>query len=131
MSDRRLLMALCLCSSVVGGLVGGWITSVRPVTAEEPAVPAFLTASEFRLVDRAGQVRALLSFTTDGQPYLGIKDEKDVTRVWVGIGAETGAAIRDLDGKTRAVLSVDDQGFPSLVVRDRNHQMSAFQPGTK
>ncbi len=130
MSHRHVLVVSCLAASLVGGIVGSLVTSARPVTAGEPA-PASLTASEFRLVDRAGQVRALLAFTTDGQPYLGIKDEKDVTRVWVGIGSETGAAIRDLDGKTRAVLSVDDNGFPSLVVRDRNHQMSAFQPGSK
>jgi len=131
MWHRHLLMVSCLVASLVGGMVGSLLTSARPVTAEEPAATASLAASEFRLVDRAGQVRALLSFTTDGQPYLGIKDEKDVTRVWVGIGAETGAAIRDLDGKTRAVLSVDEEGFPSLVMRDRNHQMSAFQPGSK
>lgn len=131
MSDRRPVLTLCLLSSLLGGLAGGWMTSVRSVTAEESAVPASLMANEFRLVDRAGQIRALLSFTTDGEPSLSLKDLNDVTRVWVGIGAETGTAIRDMDGKTRAVLSVDGNGFPSLVVRDRNRQMSAFQPGSK
>ncbi len=131
MSDCRPVLTLCLLSSLLGGLAGGWMSSARSVTAEEPAVPASLTANEFRLVDRTGQVRALLSFTTDGEPSLSLKDRNDVTRVWVGIGAETGTAIRDVDGKTRAVLSMDGNGFPSLVVRDRNRQMSAFQPGSK
>ena len=37
-------------------------------------------------------------------------------------------AVRDVDGKTRLVLSVDQDGFPSLVVRDRDHNTNEFLP---
>jgi hypothetical protein len=46
----------------------------------------------------------------------------------VGVAKETGLAVRDKDGKTRLVLSVDDTGNPSLVVRNREHQTRSFQP---
>jgi hypothetical protein len=70
----------------------------------------------------------LLSFNGEGQPFLHMTDESNVDRVWVGISTETGVAVRDTDGRTRMVLSVDQAGLPSLVVRDRNHQTKSFQP---
>ncbi len=132
MSNRCLLVILCLVSSFTGGAIGGFLTTVRSVTAQEPpATPRSITAEEFRLVDVAGKVRATLAFTADGQPSLSLKDQNDVTRVWVGVAGETGAAIRDVDGKTRAILSVDERGYPSLVMRDRNHQTNSFHPVPK
>jgi hypothetical protein len=46
----------------------------------------------------------------------------------VGISSDTGVALRDVDGKTRLVLSVDEQGDPSLAVRDRQHRTKSFHP---
>jgi hypothetical protein len=57
-----------------------------------------------------------------------MRDEFDTDRVWVGISTETGVALQDVDGKTRLVLSVDQDGLPSLVVRDRKHQTNSFHP---
>jgi hypothetical protein len=91
-------------------------------------VPAVVSAKEFRLIDRQGHTRALLSFNAEGQPFLHMTDDSDVDRVWVGISTETGVAVRDVDGKTRMVLSVDQDGLPSLVVRDRKHQTKSFHP---
>ena len=69
-----------------------------------------------------------LGFSSSGQPLLDLKDENDISRVSLSISEETGLAVRDVDGKTRVVLSVDQNGFPSLVVRDRDHNINAFQP---
>jgi hypothetical protein len=46
----------------------------------------------------------------------------------MGISTETGIALHDVDGKTRLVLSVDEQGEPELVVRDRQHRTKSFRP---
>jgi hypothetical protein len=39
--------------------------------------------------------------------------------------------VRDVDGKTRLVLSVDQDGFLSLVMRERDHDTNAFLPVSK
>jgi NADH/NAD ratio-sensing transcriptional regulator Rex len=91
-------------------------------------VPAVVSAKEFRLIDQQGHTRALLSFNDKGQPLFQMRDEFDTDRVWVGISTETGVALQDVDGKTRLVLSVDQDGLPSLVVRDRKHQTNSFHP---
>ncbi len=129
MSNRHVLVLLCALAAVVGGAVGSLLAPVRTVVAQEAVpVPKVVTAGEFHLIDPFGQVRATLALSADGQPYLNFKDEHDVARVWAGISSETGVAIRDVDGKTRVVLSVDDAGFPSLVVRGRDHRTNSFHP---
>jgi hypothetical protein len=128
--SRHVLLMVCLVSSLTGGLIGSLVAPVRPVTAQDASpVAKVLSAEEFRLVDPSGQARAVLTFSSDGQPFLHFKDKNDVARISIGISSETGTSIRDVDGKTRVVLSVDDEGFPSLVVRDRNHQTNSFHPG--
>jgi hypothetical protein len=64
----------------------------------------------------------MLAFTAEGQPFLHLRNESNTHRVWIGISNETGVPIRDVNGKTRFVLSVDEQGEPSLVARDRQHR---------
>lgn len=75
-----------------------------------------------------GRVRALLSFSEEGEPFLHLRDQNDTHRVWMGISNDTGVVVRDTDGKTRLVLSLDAQGEPSLVVRDRQHRTKSFHP---
>jgi hypothetical protein len=69
----------------------------------------------------------MLAFTEEGQPSLQLRDEFVTHRAWIGISNEIGVAIRDVDGKTRVVLSVDEQGEPSVVARDRPHRTKSFQ----
>ncbi len=110
------------------GYVGAQSTSTGTSQTTNADVQKTISAQEFRLVDRQGHVRALFTFGENGQPFLQMRDEFDNYRVWMGISTDTGIALRDVDGKTRLVLSVDDQGEPSLVVRDRQHRMKSFQP---
>jgi len=126
----RLVLA-GLLSGVAGGTLSGWLLSITPVVADEPPTqaPKIVTAEEFRLVDSNGHVRALIAFSADGQPYLSLLDQKDTHRVWLGIAlSETGAAVRDIDGKTGIVLSLDNAGEPSLVIRDRQGRSKMFHP---
>ena len=129
MGERRSIVGLCLVSALIGGVIGGWMDRTGPVAAQDQAAtPRVVSAEEFRLVDPAGRVRAVLEMSMPGQPALTLRDENNVARVSLSISDETGMAVRDVDGKTRLVLSVDQEGTPSLVVRDRNHRTNSFHP---
>jgi hypothetical protein len=129
-SQIGVLITVSVFSGLLGGIVATCLVGGGLVTAQEPAgeVPAVVSAKEFRLIDRQGHTRALLSFNDEEQPILTMRDEFDIARVRVGISRDTGVEVRDVDGKTRLVLSVDNEGLPSLVVRDRKHQTKAFHP---
>lgn len=83
---------------------------------------------EFELIDVQGRTRGKIGFSADAQPYLQLRDENDLSGVWIGISRETGLAVSDTDGRTRLVLSVNESGNPSLVIRDRDHNTRSFQP---
>lgn len=126
----RLLLVLSLVSGLVGGVLGTFLLIGSSVIAQPtPAdIPNVINAQEFRLVDPKGHIRAILDVSDNGQPYFQFKDEFDIDRVWIGISSETGLAVSDVDGKARLILSVDEEGKPSLVVRDRQHHTKEFHP---
>jgi hypothetical protein len=126
----RLLIVPSLVSGLVGGVLGTFLLIGSSVIAQPtPAdIPNVISAQEFRLVDPKGHIRAILDVSDNGQPYLQFKDEFDIDRVWIGISSETGLTVHDVDGKARLVLSVDEEGKPSLVVRDRQHHTKEFHP---
>ena len=130
-SSRRLFM-LNLVSALIGGACATLLLSSMSVVAQ-PTPDRLdsvktVAAQEFQLIDSQGRVRARFSFSDRGQPFLHFSDENDTPRVWMGISTETGIALHDVDGKTRLVLSVDEQGEPELVVRDRQHRTKSFRP---
>jgi hypothetical protein len=132
-ADAGIGVVLVFVGTVLAGCFGGFISTLlfqdRLLFATEtPRLPSVTSAEEFRLVDQNGMLRAILGLSADGQPYLAFLDGNETRRVWIGIGQESGLAVRDIDGKTRLVLSVDRDGEPSLVVRDRQHQSRIFQP---
>jgi hypothetical protein len=119
--------------SVLAGAMGGFAASIimgTPGIAQQSDQTTFqvVRAQEFQLIDVKGRSRGRLAFSADAQPYLQLRDENDVSGVWIGIARETGMAVKDVDGKTRLVLSVDENGDPSLVVRNREHETRSFQP---
>jgi hypothetical protein len=130
MGERRApVIGLCVASALVGGVIGGWMGQTGAGRAQDgTAAPKILGAEELRLVDSTGRVRAALEFSASGQPALTLRDENNVARVSLSISDETGVAVRDVDGKSRLVLSVDQGGVPSLIVRDRDHHTNAFRP---
>ena len=126
--------ALGLLLSAVTGLSGGFLgATLVPSTSGMAqdgleAQRTVIRAEEFQLVDRMGTVRARIAFSPDGDPYLAMTNQAERNILWLGLSHESGLAIRDLDGKTRLVLSLDSAGTPSLVVRDRQHRTNSFHP---
>ena len=129
-ANPRAFIIVSLVSGLVGGVLATFLLIGSSVIAQPTAaeIPPVITAQEFRLVDTKGHLRAILDLSDGGQPYLQFKDESDTDRVWIGISSETGLAVQEVDGKTRLVLSVDEEGKPSLVVRDRQHHTKEFHP---
>lgn len=124
------LIILSLVSGLIGGglatfLLADNVVNAHSIPSEPPTV---ISAQEFRLIDPEGHIRAILDLSDQGQPYFQMKDEFDTDRVWIGISTDTGVAVHDTDGKTRLVLGVDEEGKPSLVVRDRQHRTKEFHP---
>jgi hypothetical protein len=113
---------------LVAGLLGGFAASFiigAPIMAQEGDI--VVRAQQFQLIDAHGRTRASLAFSSDAQPYLRFSDENEARGVWIGISQETGMAVRDADGRTLLVLSIDDQGQASLIVSDRDHNTRTFQ----
>ena len=132
MTDRGILAGLLL--SAVTGVLGGLLAATLHPPAsglaqERPDEPrTIVRAEEFQLVDRLGTIRARIAFSAEGEPYLAMADEAATTIVWLGLSSESGLAVRDVDGKTRLLLSIDSGGEPSLVVRNRQHRTNSFHP---
>ncbi|WP_447972616.1 hypothetical protein [Nitrospira sp. Kam-Ns4a] len=129
-SGNRLGLVMSLAAGAAGGALSALLMLGPPAGAEDQQGRAakVLAAEEFRLVDATGRVRALLAFSPSGEPYLALLDLRDTQRVWLGLAQDTGLAVRDRDGKTRLVLSLDQDGEPSLVVRDRERRSRSFRP---
>ena len=120
-------------ASLIAGAIGGFTASVimgTPGIAQQSDQTTFqvVRTRDFQLIDAQGRTRGRIGFSAEAQPYLQLVDENDIAGIWVGVARETGVAVRDTDGKTRLVLSVDETGNPSLVVRNRQHQTRSFQP---
>ncbi len=117
-----------LFGSLIAGLLGGLAASFilgAPIMAQEGDI--VVRAQQFQLIDAQGRTRASLAFSSDAQPYLRFSDENEARGVWIGISRETGMAVRDADGRTLLILSIDDDGQASLIVSDRDHNTRTFQ----
>jgi hypothetical protein len=119
-----------LTAGFVGGLLAAWLVLGDVVVAEETVGqgPAVISAKEFRLVDQQGKPRAILGFSAEEQPYLAMLHRSEARIIWLGVSEESGLAVRDVDGKTRLVLSLDTAGEPSLILRDRQHRTRTIHP---
>ena len=126
--ENKFMLVWSALAGSVGGAVMTLLLLGAPVVAEEAAksAPALMSAGEFQLVDKEGKSRAVLAFSAEGDPYLALLDANQNQRIWLGLSANPGLAIKDHKAtKTRAFLSLDDAtGQPSLVLRNRQHQVS-------
>ena len=112
-------------AGAMGGFVASFITGTPSLAQQSDQV---IRAQQFQLIDAQGRTRARLGFSADAQPFLNLSDENDARGVWIGISRESGVTVRDMDGRTVLVLSVDDRGHAALIVSDRDHNTRAFQP---
>lgn len=121
-------LALSASAGFLGGILSFMLFTGQLVSAQDDSPPGVIRAEEFQLVDSTGRARAILTFSAGGQPYLAMSDQQSNHILWLGLSDEPGLVIRDIDGKTRVVLSLDRSGEPSLVVRDRQHKTRSFGP---
>lgn len=98
------------------GIIGGFIVTQFSFKA--------VKAQQFLLVDRKGQIYAMLGLTSLGKPSLGIWDENGKNRVMVGFIREgvPGVGLNDENGKRRANLQLTADGQPALILLDENGQ---------
>ncbi len=122
---------------IIGGLAGfaGWVLAAWPLFNDQAVAqdttkesPPVVGAQEFHLIDQQGKMHAVLGLSADGEPYLALLHRNNTQIIWLGLSDESGLAIRDVDGKTRLILSLDTAGAPSLILRDRLHQTRSITP---
>lgn len=128
--ESRWNLALGATAGLLGGILASTLLTGHGVRAQESAenFSDIVRAREFQLVDQAGHPLALLTLSMTGQPYLAMLDHSSTQIVWLGISDDSGLAVHDVDGKTRLILSLDQLGKPSLVMRDRQHRIRSFSP---
>jgi hypothetical protein len=126
----RMLLFGSLIAGGVGGALATLLLTGAPVIAQEKSDAKTITAQEFRLLDKTGKTRAMLGFSAEGEPYLALLDGNESQRIWLGISSNPGLAIKDhKESKTRVLVSLDDtEGQPSVLLRNRQHQVLTLQP---
>jgi len=128
--ENRIMFFLSATAGFLGGALS-LILLIGPIARAQNDLEnhsGIVRAEEFQLVDKSGRTRSTLAFSGTGHPYLAMLDQRGTRIVWLGLSDDPGLAIRDIDGKTRVVLSLDRTGEPSLVVRDRQHRTRSFSP---
>ena len=126
--EHQINLFVGMTAGLLGGALSLMLFMGHVVSAQDSPdnAPGTVRAGEFQLVDKSGQIRAMLTFSSEGDPYLTMLDRYGTRILWFGISEDSGIAIRDVDGKTRLVLSLNQTGEPSLVIRDRQHKMRSF-----
>ena len=83
-----------------------------------------IAAEEFRLVDKNGNVRAVLELSEVGQPRLLFFDKDDKLRISFYVeDEEPGVELLDKNENTRASLGLGDNGQPSLLLLDKEEKV--------
>jgi hypothetical protein len=128
--ESRWNLALGATAGLLEGILASILQTGHGVRAQESAENAsdVVRAREFQLVDQAGHPLALLAFSATGRPHLAMLNHSNTQIVWLGISDDSGLAVHDVDGKTRLILSLDQSGKPSLVMRDRPHRIRSLSP---
>ena len=115
-----------LFSALLGGVIGGtgmqWLMA-GPSAVAQPVVqtPAVITAHEFRLTDKDGNIRAQLLLWDGQRPMLALGDSHCKARVLLGLSEQQGhptLVFHDEDCRRRAALDLVPDGLPELTFRD-------------
>jgi hypothetical protein len=99
-------------------LLGGDLALRTVHAAPDPAPPKFISAQEFRLVDKTGAMRATLQTQDDGSPGLAMYDKTGKVRVTLHVQADGTSllAFHDAAGKSRVELEQDSDGTGGLTL---------------
>lgn len=116
-----------LLVAVISGLVGGagfsWLSSEQKVSAQSSS-PAVITAQEFRLVDKDGNLRATLSdnstFSNGETPSLVFYDRSKKSRLAVGSFKTSAPTIEFFDKNEMSAIVVSQDDDQSNFVLKHN-----------
>lgn len=100
------------------GLAGGVLGALLLFQLSHKAIKA----EQFILVDRKGQMHAILGLTSLGEPSLGVWDKDGKNRIILGFLREgvPGLGLNDENGNRRADLELDEEGKPGLIFKDED-----------
>ena len=126
--------------SVLAGAMGGFAASAilgKAGVSGQPDATMFqvVRAKEFELIDVQGRTRGKIGFSADAQPYLQLRDENDLSGVWIATCHSAGLprVIRifwpiDFDG-AGFVVAIDDADFAEVSAGEssrKNHMCTAL-----
>ena len=103
MSKRQYLLLIAV--TVIAGLIGGGLSgkvlaprrAIAQITQDHERV---ITAEQFQLVDKEGNMRVIIGMSPKGEPVLGFTDENGKTRIFLGLTSA--------DGETWPILKFRD-----------------------
>jgi hypothetical protein len=108
------------------GLAGGVLGALLLFQLNHRAIKA----EQFVLVDRKGQMHAILGLTSLGEPSLGFWDQEGKNRIILGFIREgvPGLGLNDEKGNRRANLELAEDGRPGLVLMDEDGERVLSTP---
>ena len=95
---------------------------------DDPAdgYPQVIAAGEFQLVDKKGNVRAVLGLNDEDEPCLLFLDDNEKRRISFYVeDGQPGIDLADNNEHVRATLGLDDNGEPSLLLLDKEEKAHA------
>jgi hypothetical protein len=92
------IVLLAVVAGWIGGMMPGMVLRSEPVIAQQPSGDTVVSAEEFRVVGKDGQVRAVIGAQPDGA---------------------TSAAFYDFHGKIRAEMGINAAGVSELALYDQ------------
>lgn len=114
--DRKqavMMVLLGLFAGFIGGYIVTGLFSHKAVKAQQ-----------FLLVDKKGQIHAILGLTNLGKPSLGLWDKEGKNRIMLGFIRDgvPGLGLNDEKGNRRVNLELSVDGKPALILLDENGQ---------
>ena len=109
------LVLIVMVSGFIGGAFSDHIFN-RGAQANNKSSKA-ITARAFNLVDKDGKPRASLGFSEEGYPTILFTNTSGKVVAYFGVGAESKPMIgfKDKEGKTRLIMSLDDDDGTSAI----------------
>ncbi len=116
-------VAIMVLLGLFAGIIGGYIVTQLSYKT--------IKAEQFLLVDKKGQIHAILGLTNLGKPSLGLWDAEGKNRIMLGFLRDgvPGLGLNDAQGSRRVNLELAVDGKPALILFDETEQRIWSAPG--